>query len=251
MPRLTAALALCSVALLSGCAAQSQGIDVSADWPDFGQTATPTPDPSAAAARPAGELPADPTMLIFGDSWTNGLAATSTDKRYATLTGEILGWPTTVDGENGSGYLSPGSDGEVYGTRVLSLPADLDPDVIVVQGSINDRDKKLYKYEKAAIAVWNALEAKYPDAEIIVLGPAPQVLPVQDATAELDEMLDEAAAQEGLTYISPIQDDWITEDNYDTVIDQSADAALHPSDAGHAYLAEKLADELERLVPAA
>ncbi|NHI16373.1 SGNH/GDSL hydrolase family protein [Microbacterium excoecariae] len=205
----------------------------------------------ATAAADGRELSGDgsPALLVFGDSWTNGMAATSAENRYAALTGEALGWKTTVDGENGSGYLHEGSAGGTYGSRLARLAATDDFDVIVIQGSINDRKDALAGLDGAAEAVWDGFAERFPDAEIVVLGPAPHVLPVEEKIERIDEILARAAAADGLTYVSPLADEWITPANYDTVIDTSEQGANHPGDAGHAYLAEVLADDLAALFP--
>src|SRR5699024_1431503 len=104
-----AAVLLGSVAL-SACASESHGVDVTGRMPDGGEASAEADDTS---------------MLVFGDSWTVGLAATTPTGGYAYLAGAALGWDTTVDGENGSGYLRPGELGGVYGTRVLQLDPEL------------------------------------------------------------------------------------------------------------------------------
>jgi len=74
------------------------------------------------------------------------------------------------------------------------------------------------------------------------------VLPVGKATARIDRDLAALAAGRGWWYISPIADEWITDGNYLDVIDTGA-GRNHPSTAGHAYLAQRLADALaERTV---
>lgn len=236
MPRLTSRLAaaLCAVAsasaALTACATESHGVDVSGGW--GGQVGAASAEPEA-------------SLLVFGDSWTFGLAATTVTGGYAYRTGQILGWATTVDGENGSGYLRAGQYGGYYGTRVAELDPDLEPDVVVIQGSINDRQQPLSALPRAARAVWSAVEATYPDAELVILGPAPSQLPVDESIAKIDDVLSDLADEEGLDYISPIDDEWITEGNYDAVIDASPTGHNHPSDDGHAFLAEQLVSELQ------
>jgi lysophospholipase L1-like esterase len=195
-------------------------------------TPTPTPDPT-------------PLMLVFGDSWTHGLAAMDAAHAYPQLTGALLGWDVDANGENGSGYLHPGEHGGFYGTRVAELDPDLEPDVVIVQGSINDRGESLSALPRAAKAVWEAFEHTYPDADLVVLGPAPNALPVDENVAKIDEALAQLAASEGIDYISPLTEGWLTDANIDAYID--ATAANHPSNAGHAYLAERLAADLSRL----
>ncbi|WP_455132432.1 hypothetical protein [Microbacterium aurum] len=54
------------------------------------------------------ELPENPTVLIFGDSWTYGSAAAAPTLGYAYVVAQLAGWTTIVDGVRGSGYLKPG-----------------------------------------------------------------------------------------------------------------------------------------------
>lgn len=191
------------------------------------------------------ELPGNARVLVFGDSWVYGSAATVPTLGFAYRLSEQLGWQGIVDGVRGSGYLKPGLDGGSYGERVAALDPSLDPDLIILEGSINDRRLPATGYRDAVTAVWDALKARYPDATIVILGPAPQVLPVEKATARIDADLAELAAARGWWYISPIAEGWITEANYLDVIDTGPIGRDHPSDAGHAYLAERVAEALD------
>ena len=155
-----------------------------------------------------------------------------------------MGWDTTVDGVRGSGYHKPGIDGGSFGERIAALDPALHPDLVIVEGSINDRALYPEGYTASVTSAWDALSTLYPDASFVILGPAPQVLPVQRATARIDEDLAHLAAERGWWYISPVQDDWITPANYGWVIDASEIGRDHPSTAGHAYLAERLADAI-------
>jgi hypothetical protein len=148
-------------------------------------------------------LPEDPEVLIFGDSWTYGSAATDPAGGYAYRVGEKLGWRTTVDGGRGSGYLKPGIDGPSYGDRIAALgERGLHPDLVVLQGSINDRRQDLDGYDAAVTAAWDELAATFPEAQIVVLGPAPHVLPVASGIPQLDRSLAALAEARGWWYIS-------------------------------------------------
>jgi len=228
--------AVTALAALTACASTSQSDAETTNRWQSPTVATATPDPEPA-----------PMMLVFGDSWTHGLAATDSAHAYPQLTANLLGWDVTSLGENGSGYLRPGELGGFYGTRVAELDPSLDPDVVIVQGSINDRGESLSALPRAAKAVWGAFERVYPDADLIVLGPAPSALPADENVVRIDKALAQLAEEEGVDYISPISEEWLVETNIDTYID--AKAAHHPSNAGHAYLAERLAADLEELDP--
>lgn len=197
----------------------------------------------AAAPAPIA-IPEHPRVLVFGDSWTFGSAASAPTRGFAYVIAERLGWDRVIDGVRGSGYLKPGIDGGTYGERIALLDPELDPDLVIVEGSINDRRLPAAGYRDAVTAAWDELAALYPEAAIVILGPAPQVLPVERATARIDRDLAALAAGRDWWYISPITEDWITEANYLDVIDTSDVGRNHPSTEGHAYLADRLADAL-------
>lgn len=198
-------------------------------------------DASSGAPR---TIPPDAHVLVFGDSWTYGSAASDPALGYAYELGRLTGWTTVVDGVRGSGYLGPGIDGPSFGERISALDPQLDPDLIIVQGSINDRLMVADSdYAGAVNAAWDALSATYPDASIVILGPAPHVLPVGKGTALIDAQLSRLAGERGWWYISPLAEQWIIAANYLDVIDTGI-GRNHPSTAGHAYLAERLAQAL-------
>ncbi|MEV7620408.1 SGNH/GDSL hydrolase family protein [Microbacterium sp. NPDC089321] len=194
-------------------------------------------------------LPDDPEVLIFGDSWTYGSAATVPTDGYAYRLARLIDGDTVVRGVRGSGYQKPGIDGPDFLTRVAALEKWIDPDLIILQGSINDRRSDAAAYPAAVNAVWDAVVAKYPETPVVILGPAPHELPVGAATARIDRDLGSLAASRGWWYISPVQENWITEANYLQLIDVGA-GRKHPTDAGHAYLADKVAGALERFTTA-
>ncbi|MFJ4044900.1 SGNH/GDSL hydrolase family protein [Microbacterium sp. NPDC089987] len=238
-------------ALAIGCAlavALAVTLGISRPWLPPAETA-----PVAAAdnglSAAALTLPDDPEVLVFGDSWTYGSAATVPTDGYAYRLARLIPGDTVVRGVRGSGYQRPGIDGPDFLTRVAELETWIDPDLIILQGSINDRLSDAAAYPAAVNAVWDAMVARYPGVPIVILGPAPHELPVGASTARIDRDLAGLAAARGWWYISPVQENWITDANYLELIDVGA-GRRHPSDAGHAYLAEKVDAALERFTTA-
>lgn len=241
-PAVVALTATTALAVLAGAAAlalRPWSAPVAAVEQASAEEAVITPPPI--------RLPDDPDVLVFGDSWTYGSAATPVERGYAYVLAELLGGTTTVDGGRGSGYLKPGIDRPDFGTRIAALDPAAEYDLIVIQGSINDRKQPAAGYTDAVNAAWDTLEAIHPDTPVVVLGPAPQVLPVETATARIDRDLAALAADRQWWYISPLQEGWITEENYLSVIDTSEFGRNHPSVAGHAYLAARLAAALTEI----
>ena len=239
-----------AIALLLVVAAVALGV-----WRPWSPLSSSSPVGAAApgdAAAPASVIPAplvlpeNPTVLVFGDSWTYGSAATLPTEGYAYRLAELLKGKTIVLGVRGSGYLKPGIDGPDFGTRIAALDPTLAPDLVVIQGSINDRKQGAAGYREAVTAAWDAMAATYPDATIVILGPAPHELPVGAATARIDTDLSELAAARGWWYSSPLAQDWITPDTYRDGIDVEV-GRKHPSSEGHRYLAEKVAAALVEL----
>lgn len=188
-------------------------------------------------------LPEHPRVLVFGDSWTYGAAANLPTLGYAYVLADLLDGDTIVNGVRGSGYLKPGWDGPAFGERIAMLDSSLSPDLVIIQGSINDRELGAEGYRKAVTAAWDSLTALYPATTIVVLGPAPHILPIENGTVRIDQDLAALASARGWWYISPVQEEWITASNYRDVIDIDP-GNRHPSTEGHRYLAEKLAAAL-------
>lgn len=191
-------------------------------------------------------LPEHPRVLVFGDSWTYGSAASVPTLGYAYVLADLIDGETVVRGVRGSGYLKPGLDGPAFGERIAALDASIDPDLVIIQGSINDRREPAAGYADAVNAAWDDLTALYPEVPIVVLGPAPHELPVAAATARIDRDLQALAGARGWWYISPVQESWITEANYLQLIDVEV-GRKHPSTEGHRYLAEHVAAALQAM----
>ncbi|MDF2491466.1 MAG: hydrolase family protein [Microbacterium sp.] len=207
--------------------------------------------PTDAVAVAPLALPENPRVLVFGDSWTYGSAATLPTEGYAYVLASSIDGETIVDGVRGSGYLVRGLEGiGTFGERIARLDPDVVPDLIVVQGSINDRREPADGYADAVEAAWDELTSRFPETPVVILGPAPQVLPVEEPTARIDRTLATLAAARGWPYISPIAEDWITAEDYGWIIDSGEIGRNHPTTAGHAYLAERVARALEALAPA-
>lgn len=210
--------------------------------------AHPSPTPTATkVAKPPAALKFGPgtKTLFFGDSWTFGMTAEPVTQGFAYQTADELQLDATVMGGPGTGYLNPGPSKEgTYSERLNSVPADLNPGLVVLQGSINDANLSPIGLPGAANKFIRQLKANFPHAQIVMVGPAPNTFPADPSITRLDNYLRQVAVSNSLNYISPFAGHWITAANVGKVIDPTT---MHPTNAGHAILASKTVAALNSL----
>lgn len=214
---------------------------------------------AAAVVTLAGVLSAcgtsdDRTVIaIVGDSYSTGVEIGGMgDANWAIRLRDILrrdGYPNrvVVEAGPGSGYVSPGLLGSTFGEMATEVPDDAD--VVIVFGSVNDAiiGAPTDWVNGAARATFDWLRAHRADAHLVVIGPSPvgDELPtgLQDvSTAVLDE-----ARRIDATIIDPIADRWFMGKASALISDDE----LHPTDAGHRYIARKVAPVVENVIGAA
>jgi lysophospholipase L1-like esterase len=217
--------------------------------PSSGSAAAGPPAPSAAEPGPA---PSDyPTyaaataeaafVSFIGDSWTEGTGA-SDEAGYAYVTGRMLGWTHRVLGVGGSGYVQPGS-GAPFDERVLPAVSG-DPDVVVIQGSVNERNTPVDQLAPAVAGTLDRLvRAAGPDTAVLVLG-ASYVPGADDEDVDrVNDVVRAEAARQGVPFVDVAAENWT--DPADPAI--WADP-LHVNDLGARQIAERLAPVLRSVV---
>ena len=184
------------------------------------------------------------SLVVFGDSWTEGVAASPRTQGFAFLVGRELGTPTRVLGAGGTGYVTRGPSGAPdFPTRMRQLDVDPRVGLLIVQGGINDLARP-DGVGRAAAQVVEAARVTYPEARVVVIGPIP---PTPASTGALRPMSSEIArslAGSGALYVSPIDEGWITTTSSRGFLDARTN---HPTTAGHRLLASRMVADLRRL----
>jgi lysophospholipase L1-like esterase len=153
---------------------------------------------------------------------------------YAPLAAERLGWEYDLLGINGSGYLAPGGGG-AYAERVDAAVA-LEPDLIVVQGSLNDSFADLGQLDQAAADTLRRLHEAAGDAAAIVVVGAPHTPgTAPDVIERINSAIAAAAAAAGVTFVDPARENWTDPADLSIWADE-----LHPNDVGHQRIADAL-----------
>jgi acyl-CoA thioesterase-1 len=204
---------------------------------------TPTATPTATATpQPLGiKLPAEPVLLILGDSYTDGVGAGRQDQGWAYLVAGELGYPTNIDGAGGTGFAWGGGaqdeQGGEYEVRLRDIAANpaFVPNVLILQGGQNDA--QITNPAEVTAATAQTIEAArrfWPGVQVVVLGPsAPQ--PLAEELRGVNTAARAGAAAANAPFIDAIEAGWFTTANSPTFNFDDA----HPNTAGHAYIAEK------------
>lgn len=127
-----------------------------------------------------------------------------------------------------------------------ALDVDASVRVLVIQGGLNDTQQDRSAVYSAATDTIALAREKFPSAQIVVLGPAPTSSTPNDGLTNVSRNIYEASADANAYAIMPIAQQWITGSNVGDVIDP---ATIHPSTAGHAYLAERATAALREIGP--
>ena len=218
--------------------------------------AATSPDRDESAARPApAPAPEPPRAVLIGDSWLDGAGASSPGVGMANLVSEELGWRSRNLSRPGMGYIAGGRDSSgPFASRVDEALAQ-GTDYVVVAGGLADygalfkrKEGGLAQTGRRALSLFQRIEADAPEAALVVVGPWWPDTPehaLPGIQAIRDRVRDAAAATDAV-WIDPLGGGWINGRNSGRFLDQET---LVPNDAGHAYLARRLAAAIREVVP--
>jgi lysophospholipase L1-like esterase len=222
-------------------------LSTSCSSPDVRRAASPTAPATATAASvgPATATAGARTVVFIGDSWTDGTGA-SRSGGFPALTAELLGWEYTELGVSGSGYVVPGAGGP-FRSRIAQAVAGA-PDVIVVQGSLNEQRVDVDELGRAALDTLTELRQEAdPATDILVVGapdaPGTDPVRIDRVNDAVSAAVSAAAAAADVRFVDPAAEGWTDPDDPALWADP-----IHPNDAGHREIAERLAPILEDVV---
>lgn len=191
-----------------------------------------------------------PYAVFFGDSYFNGADGVGPLQTYAYLTGAALGYDTVIAGHGGTGYLArepvkngaPPYPDQLRQSYYFSGFPRAAVRLVVLEGGINDPGRSLQAEQSAAAVVIRQLHDDFPAARMVVIGPAAPTGVVTPALRVNIAGIRAAAEAAHLPFVDESR--WITQSNRSSVIDSHG---VHPSVAGHRYLATRLKGALRRL----
>jgi len=198
---------------------------------DSEQSLPSTSQPVAAPGR----------VVVIGDSYTGGSDAGG----YGDAGWPALVWKRLkeqgiqidpqVSGRGGAGYVNRGTKGTVFGDEAAKLvnPADK---LVVFFGGMNDGMVAPAEVAAAARANFEKVRQTAPNARLLVIGFAWPDAKRSQVLLNLRDAIKEEALAVGATFVDPLADGWF--DN--TPPDFIGSDGVHPTNAGHAYMADKI-----------
>jgi lysophospholipase L1-like esterase len=223
-------------------------VDVSESGSDRTPAAETTqPSAEASTQAPTTDAPAEdapPVVAVYGDSYSAGsVEGGNGPAGWPAIVAGRLGADVRLHAVPGAGYVAGG--GGTFLEQVQASP-EPDADVVVVFGSRNDTGAATEQISEQAAAVYEAVRAASPSAEMVVIGPAWSDEGVPSDTLLARDAVQSAAEAADLTFVDPLADGWF----FGRLELIGADA-IHPTDEGHAYLAELIESVLQESLAAA
>jgi lysophospholipase L1-like esterase len=180
-------------------------------------------------------------IAVVGDSYTTGgnLGGLGT-KGWCAQTWRLLGQegvPISADvaAEGGAGYGTRGNHGSVF--EDLTADAVKPDDVLVVFfGSRNDQAVEPAQLSILAYGTYQLARRTAPKARFLVIGPPWPTADPPDNVLAIRDALKYQADIAGATFVDPIAEGWFVGRP-----DLIGKDGVHPTDAGHKYMAEHIA----------
>ena len=188
-------------------------------------------------------------VAVIGDSYTTVTdeggqgPKTWTTCAWTTLARQGVQVVPDVAAEGGAGYVVRGDHGSVFGD--LTARAVHPDDVLVVFfGSRNDQGVDPELLAGAAHAAFDLAHSIAPSARLLVIGPPWPTADPPDAVLQVRDVVADQARAVGATFVDPIAENWFV--GQPELI--GADG-IHPTDAGHTYMATKIAPLIRAQLP--
>jgi lysophospholipase L1-like esterase len=201
------------------------------------------------AYRTVGRETALNHVAIVGDSYTTGSseggngASNWTTLAWQKLASHGRQIDADVAAEGRAGYVVRGYDGHVFGDLA---PRAVRPDdeLVVFYGSRNDQGSDPVALAGMTSGAFDQVRRVAPAARLLVIGPPWPTADVPPAVLQIRDVLRMTAGIAGATFVDPIAEGWFV--GRPELIGRDG---VHPTDAGHAFMADRIAPLIGAQLP--
>ncbi|MGD9619378.1 MAG: GDSL lipase [Mycolicibacterium sp.] len=180
-------------------------------------------------------------VAVIGDSYTTGGDEGGSGPKgwpsqvWKSLAHSGIAVTPMVAAEGGAGYCTRGNRGSVF--EDLTIRAVKPNDALVVFfGSRNDMDVDPTRLSVAMFGTFKLARQIARSAKFLVIGPAWPTADPPPAIRRIRDVLGYQAELAGATFVDPIAARWFVGSP-----DLIGEDGVHPTDAGHTYMAGKIA----------
>lgn len=198
-------------------------------------------DPASTRHYDTVPLSASPNRIaVIGDSYTAGYedtgrgAANWTERAWRALSGRGVYVRADVAAEGGAGYAVRGNRGGLFGDLTSRVVAP-DDALVVFFGSRNDQDVEPGQLGRVAADTLGLARRIAPGVRILVIGPPWPTADVPGNVWRTRDVLSAEARAAGADFVDPLAEGWFV--GRPELIGPDG---VHPTDAGHAYMADKI-----------
>lgn len=188
-------------------------------------------------------------IAVIGDSYTNGTAIGGQGpnawpvRAWRTLAQQGLQVAPDVAAEGKAGYGIRGDQGNQFGD-LTGRAVKPDDALVVFYGSRNDSVVDPNALSGLVFNAFAMAHAIAPAARLLVIGPPWPTADVPPAVLQVRDVLSFQSLIAGATFIDPIALRWFV-DRPDLI----GRDGVHPTDAGHAYMADLIAPLIGAQLP--
>jgi lysophospholipase L1-like esterase len=180
-------------------------------------------------------------VAVIGDSYTTGTDEGGLGPKSWTA----LAWHTLaqrgvriapdVSAEGRAGYGVPGDHGSIF-VDLTGRAVKPEDALVVFFGSRNDQGEDPQLLAGKVRDAFDLARLLSPSARLLVIGPPWPTADVPESILQIRDVINGAARAAGAAFVDPIGDRWFV-DRPDLI----GPDGVHPNDAGHQYLADKIA----------
>jgi lysophospholipase L1-like esterase len=188
------------------------------------------------ATREPARMPAGSTAVFLGDSFTSGWNGAGLGRHgWPAIVASSRGWRAVNLAVPGTGFLNPGWTSQPLSSR-LATAVRLKPDIVFIASGHNDSRWSASATADAADTAIRRLRRALPDAVFVIVAPIWQDGSPPQRCLILRDRLRARAAAIGAIFIDPLADRWFAGTRHQLI----GPDRLHPTDAGHRFMAARV-----------